>query len=655
MRDLKDLIDIFQFVYDDYENINQIQKSIEDNLDLIKDKDKICIEIEFYFKNLLENIAPITLLSHIAMADIGVKMKIMQYHIYIYQFQIDFLHALVLKYCKLETYYSQPCDKDNIDNILKLIAIYMMMKDHDLHKENFDSKILHTHFKILRFSGMCTDKYEMIKELFCYYDKRIASHNLILTSKIMHMFDSIICEVEKRIYNLSTNIIDLNNVHNLFIFKVDDFIDFYGTNIERYKMVNILDLFTLDFLSLKESELNEIYLYNPITEKFLIKIDDERYFLPNLGNILDKIIEICERVIKYEQKGVPIYEEVRANYLEDKLCILSQKAFPFSNIYRSSEWDDFRHGENDCTIFCENYAIVLECKSGNINPGLKKGLRKNANTVNNKLIKDASIQASDVASILEKNFGKTISFKTKGGGSNVMDLTNVNQVLTLGITLAEIPLQNLNFNKDVNGTHIPIISIFQLSRIYDCLTLISEKVDYFCKRNMLQQKIESFADEYDYLYTYLLCGFNTDSKLYRGTSENEKISIQYLEGAVERNFLKRTELFCKLLNDIEMKKENNWLEKCISILGIPFIVQNQIERDLKSEGELILVDNIPERKKVVIASIIDYFDVDTHREVLQKIDILRKCTIEAKKPLNEFLFIGFSPDFKRHLVELVNY
>lgn len=55
---------------------------------------------------------------------------------------------------------------------------------------------------------------------------------------------------------------------------------------------------------------------------------------------------------------------------------------------------------------------------------------------NKKLIEDPSEQASSFAYYLKKNLGKILSLKTKGVHNKYIGLTNVNEAITIGVTLS---------------------------------------------------------------------------------------------------------------------------------------------------------------------------------------------------------------------------
>ena len=289
----------------------------------------------------------------------------------------------------------------------------------------------------------------------------------------------------------------------------------------------------------------------------------------------------------------------------------------------NSQWDDIRHGENDCTLLYENYAIVFEDKSGRVNRNTHKGLLNRAYEDNKKLIEESNEQATDFANLLMKNLGKKLTLKVKGGGQNVIDLKRIKHILKVGVVFEETVLQNISLG---GKKHNPIVSIFQLNKIFQCLEA-AEIVDYFIKRNQIERNISYQADEYDFLYTYLKNGLNTSEKIYIEADEKEMLLIPYTEE-----------------NSIIEQAKENWLDIIISMLGIPPIAQRQIIRDIFKEKKLELIDNIKYRNKVVIVELLDYFDCDTEKEIEEK--------IEKYSKFSEIIYIAFTEKFEHIIVKL---
>lgn len=643
----------FEWIFYSNQNLEKDMENVKKHQQLLEDREKLVEKTEEYLNELLDDVPPITLLSSIEMLYIGQNMNLIDYDICIHQFQVEFIHALILKYGEMKMDYSGVCDEKKIKNILKLSSIYHFLEKHNLHANSLEAAEINMYYRILRFKGFSDRKISIIKELFERYDKEIKNYNNISMICLLNMFISIHNVIKERCEALEGQRVDVNNVHDIFIFSIEEFKRFYGNDISNDKLEEILNLFIINVGDLQDKQVEEIYLYNPVIEKFIIRLEEQLYFLSDIGVVLDRLLEICETVIINEKINKEIYEEVRASYLEEKVQQLSNNAFPNSKIYINSQWDSQRHGENDCTVVIENYAIVLESKGGNIRKNIKKGIIKDAKNAYEDLIMKASEQAIEFSDLLKKNLGKKIKFKVKGGSNNIIDLTNVTKVITLGVLLAEIPLQNMSRFLDSNKTHIPIINIYQLDTIFSCLPLISEKIDYFRKRMIIEKRANYFGDEYDLLYTYLQSGFNTDNKLYDSCNIKEKLIINYRNGLVTKTDLLRNNLFNNILNNLESKKEMNWLDKALSVLELPFKVQNQIERELQKNNNLELFDNIKSRKKIVCAKVFDYIDCNTINDINKEINsIVFRGSIHGIN-IKNVLYLGFNSDMNCRIIKVI--
>ena len=407
------------------------------------------------------------------------------------------------------------------------------------------------------------------------------------------------------------------------------------------KVISVISNFCYRVGALKANEVGEIYLHNPINDKPIILLEPGIFFLPNINLVLINLFEIFEEIIEIDNQERQIYFDARTEYLEKKTAnIISLKFDPIGKIHLNSQWDDIRHGENDCTLLYENYAIVFEDKSGRVNRNTHKGLLNRAYEDNKKLIEESSEQATDFANLLMKNLGKKLTLKVKGGGQNVIDLKRIKHILNVGVVFEETVLQNISLG---GKKHNPIVSIFQLNKIFQCLEA-AEIVDYFIKRNQIERNISYQADEYDFLYTYLKNGLNTSEKIYIEADEKEMLLIPYTEEKLTRADLERENWFQTVLNSIIEQAKENWLDTIISMLGIPPIVQRQIIRDIFKEKKLELIDNIKYRNKVVIVELLDYFDCDTKKEIEEK--------IEKYSKFSEIIYIAFTEKFEHIIVKL---
>lgn len=191
--------------------------------------------------------------------------------------------------------------------------------------------------------------------------------------------------------------------------------------------------------------------------------------------------------------------------------------------------------------------------------------------------------------------------------------------------------------------HSPIVSIFQLDKIFQCLER-EEIIDYFIKRNHVERNIFYHADEYDFLFTYLKNGLNTSEKIYIEADEKERLFIPYTEEKLTRADLEREKWFQVIINSVIEQAKESWLDIVISLLDIPPVVQKQIIRDIFKEKKLELIDNIKVRNKAVVVNLLEYYDYDTEKEIE---DDIQKYSVFSK-----ILYIAFTEKFEHIIVKL---
>ncbi len=435
----------------------------------------------------------------------------------------------------------------------------------------------------------------------------------------------------------------MDEQYKFFMFLPDAIKEICDENGFNYsKVIRLISIFCCRVGSLKTNNIEEIYLHNPINDKFVILLQPGILFLPNINAVFMNLFEIFEKILDFDNQDKQIYFEARTKYLERKTAnIIGAKFKPRGEVFLNSQWDDMRHGENDCTLLYENYAIVFEDKSGRVNRNTYKGLLNSAYKDSKNLVEESSEQATLFANFLMKNLGQKLTLKVKGGNQNIIDLKKIEYVLTVGVVLEETVLQNMILE---GKRHSPVVSIFQLNKIFQCLEA-EEIVDYFSKRNYIEKNTFYEADEYDFLFTYLKNGFNTSEKIYIEADKKEKLFIPYTEEKITRADLEREKWFQVILNSVIGQAKEEWLDTVISLLGIPPIVQKQIIRDIFKKKKMELKDNIKYRDKVVIVELLDYYDYETEKEI--------EDGIKNYLGFSEVIYIAFTEKFEHIIVKLM--
>lgn len=638
--DFKDVLCKFEFLFTDENNIEKDMELVKQNIHIHSERQKYADISAQYLERSICEMAPITLLTNLGLISLGESLGLIKNERRINQFEIDFLMALVLKNCKMKSSYSRECGQEEINILLKAINIYLFCTDHDLHKNSMDAHIINNRYRANRIVGFDKEKLDIISEFFQKYDQTTGSNKVKMSSVIKYM--TLLWDlISKRLETISGRVIYLEQQYKFFIFTPEDIKEICDKNFWDYsKVISTMFKFSCQIGDLKTIKLEEIYLDNPIYKKFIIIINPGLFFIPNMNVVIENLFDILKEIITMDKQNLENYFDARAEYLEEKTFKIIQSKFKnVGQIYLNSQWDNQRHGENDCTLVYENYAIIFEDKSGNINHNTNKGIMRSALSDNKKLIEESSEQATLFSELLKDNFGKILELKVKGGAINKIDLSNVNKVITIGVIFEDTALQNLTLGK---SRHSPIVSIFQLNKIFNCFER-AEIIDYFIKRSCIENNILYHADEYDFIYTYLINGLNTANKIYEKTGEKEKILIPYKEGEITRNDLIRELEYQKIIDMVVSQASENWLEKVISLLEVPPIVQKQIMRDIWVNEKIELLDNIKSRNKIVVVQILEYYDADTDAEI--------ENDIQNYSGFLSVLYIAFTKEMKHIVVK----
>ena len=630
-------------MYEDSDDIAKDKELVEKNIDIHEEKEKYAeLALEYLEENISE-MAPITLLTNLGLLSLGESLGLIRYPRKILQFELDFMLALVIKYSHMKVNYSMDCAPDKIEKLLKAIRIYVFCMEHELHKNSMEAYRINAHYRTGRIMGFDDRKGDIISEFCDMYDTGLEEDKIKMT-KVMQFIIAINKLIQERLECISGRAIYLEEQYKFYMFSESDIKEICREiETDYYKTVMIISKFCCRIGDLRTYKVEEIFLDNPINDKFVIMVEPGVFFLPNVNIIAENLFQIIEKILEYDKQDKERYFKVRADFLEKKTAsIVMSKFSNKGQMFLNSQWDDARHGENDATLIYENYAVIFEDKSGKINRNTNKGILKSAYRDNKDLIEVPSEQASLFANLLEKNFGRELELKMKGGRLNIIDLKKVNSILKIGVIFEETPLQNMSLG---GKRHSPIVSIFQLDNIFQCLKC-EEIIDYFIKRSHIEKNIAYHADEYDFWYTYLLNGLNTSEKIYIKASENERLIIPYTERKPTSDVLQREIWFQKILDYVVGQAESDWLENAISLLEIPPIVQKQIIRDIWKTKDLVLLDNIKIRKKLIMVSLLEFYDCDTEREIEEE--------IKRYSETYNVLFIAFTPDFEHILVKRKN-
>ncbi|MDV7187721.1 hypothetical protein R3X25_10550 [Lutibacter sp. TH_r2] len=479
-------------------------------------------------------------------------------------------------------------------------------------------------------------------------------------------------KVNKNLKNLKSIFLAHSDyfLKEIYTQNVDEIFNHLEKKISKKEISNILENLSLKFGELSEINKDFIFLNNPIQTKPFISLGENKYFsiTPHMFNHI--AIDVLETFLTQNTKLKSLYIKKKGKYLEDKVEKLFKKSFPKSQILSSSVWsinEEDKIYENDLIVLVDEFAIIVECKSGTISPPAKRGAPKRLFKTMKELVVEPSEQAIRFQNFLKQN-PKLHKFKTKSGKENIIDSSKIKYYVPLGITLSNLGSIGCNLKKLISAKIIshkldelaPSISYTDLEIIFEILTTQAEKIHYLSRRREFEAHIDFQGDEMDLFGFYLDNGFNIgeteyDDDFHINLTLKSKELDPYFIGKhrnvnVLKPKLKKTKYWADLLKRIESISKN-WLVASFILLNQPIEDQIKYEKNLKKLKRMILNDECekehnflqmnfgPKRREYILVGY-PYLNIDkeTRNGVIN--DII--SSIEKQKNIRGYLIIGYN-------------
>lgn len=440
----------------------------------------------------------------------------------------------------------------------------------------------------------------------------------------------------------------LEDIYTLSSFEISNYL---SQKYSENEICNILDRLSLSFGELSDINKDHIFLNNPIHDKPLIKVDQDKYFssIPHMFSHLG--VDVLEKFISNNSNLQKEYTSKKGKYLENRVEKLFRKSFPDAHIMIGSIWkcpQTNKEFENDLIMLIDDFAIIVECKSGTISTPAKRGAPDRLFKTMQELIIAPSEQAIRFENYLKQN--KTIhEFRTKSKSKNVIDNTRIKYYIPLAVTLSNLGSIGCNLKKLIEAKVTtlkfedlaPSISITDLEVIFDILAFKAEKIHYLSRRREFTAHINFQGDEIDLFAFYLDNAFNIGETEYDNTigfnlTLKSKEIDPYFVGKergvkVKKPFLQKTKYWDDILSKLE-KESPNWLTTSYILLNLPKEDQVKFENNLKKLFSMVLKGKCkephnfiemhcgPERRKFIIVGF-PYINItkETRNNVINRI------------------------------------
>lgn len=301
----------------------------------------------------------------------------------------------------------------------------------------------------------------------------------------------------------------------VYTFPLDELVAAYPVPIDRTVLRGILDRLSLAFGDLQDEDPEHFFMGNPVWNHPLIRLPEDRYFVPVLGLLLSFCVEQMEELIRPYPQIYERYQHRRGEFLEEQTERIFRSAFPSAQVFRGVYWIEPETGnriENDVVVLLDNYLIIAEEKGGRVTPPARRGAERRIQTTVNELVVAPSEQAQRFANYLRTRAQKH-EFEDRNGERIELDTRGVHDVMVLCVTLDSIAVSASGNDFRSAGfvsnevDLAPSISLAHLEVVMDLLDGPIERLHYLVRRSELERTHSFLADEMDLLAFYMLSGF----------------------------------------------------------------------------------------------------------------------------------------------------
>ena len=169
---------------------------------------------------------------------------------------------------------------------------------------------------------------------------------------------------------------------------------------------------------LASTNVEHLFLNNPIWRRPMVSLDDNTFFLPTPSLIYSFPLEIFEPFMPPASDLGRAYSQARSSYLEAAIQDHISSAMPSARTYRGVIWDEPKSGttyENDVVAIIGNTIFLFEAKSGRLDEVARRGGELSLARNFRELFIDPGVQAARLERYLNTK-GRSAELRVKDTG-----------------------------------------------------------------------------------------------------------------------------------------------------------------------------------------------------------------------------------------------
>lgn len=256
-------------------------------------------------------------------------------------FQLEFLQYILISICRNEK--KELLTQEHVERIKEFLLVLPEVINLDLseyegrtNNEKKELNIVHEIILERSFIRNCTTpniENNINEELLKKLDKISINKYGVKYSLIMKMFMDILANMNKKIKNYIETIFDsslnqiASDICNICTFSIEEFLASYEETVIPIAIEKILNKFSYSLTNKIDINPKEIFINNPIWNKFLIKIDDKKYFFPPIDSFISRVLEIFRNLIVEDDETKKQYDDIKGEFLEQKIVEIFTNKF----------------------------------------------------------------------------------------------------------------------------------------------------------------------------------------------------------------------------------------------------------------------------------------------------------------------------------------
>lgn len=406
-------------------------------------------------------------------------------------------------------------------------------------------------------------------------------------------------------------------LYKIFTFSIEDIDEYLEGKLDKNNIAFIMDRLSLTFGDLENENIEHFILNNPVQKKPFIKIDTlqendkQLYYCSIMGTVEYLQLEILEQFIKDYPSITQKFSKVKAEYLENSVKNLFETNFSDAIIFQNVYWFDDKNDrhETDLVVSINDFLFIVESKSGLLTESAKRGATERLFKNLKDLIEEPSYQASKFINYVNSQENQIVIYDKK---KRKHFFPKPKYIVPLGVTLSQFGVNStilkklikLELFEKVEGI-TSSINLNDLEVVFEVLESVPQKIHYLQRRKEIEDSLEFIGDEIDLLSMYLENGFNfgkiekSDTHFLNLVLLSKRIDAYITDSynglEHEKPTLKLTKWWKDILNFLEERKPQNWLEKSYILLNMPYDDQEKFEDLFKKQSEDMVNGNLEDK------------------------------------------------------------